>query len=156
MVIHQAPIPTILFRVPQEQDSNYNFAYEVNDYHSGDVKSQTESRRGDTVLGQYSLLQPDGVRRTVDYKADDLSGFRAIVNNDLESVNNKDDRSQPEKTNENQKQPSQDQQRIVNEQTNQQITVQNVESVVPLTRSFIIQTIPNSQERIISSIYHRR
>lgn len=31
------------------------------------------------VLGQYSLDDPDGTRRTVDYKADALSGFNAVV-----------------------------------------------------------------------------
>ncbi|KAF9415129.1 hypothetical protein HW555_007163 [Spodoptera exigua] len=44
-------------------------------------KASNESRRGDTVLGQYSLLQPDGIRRTVDYRADDHTGFQATVNN---------------------------------------------------------------------------
>lgn len=31
------------------------------------------------VKGQYSLLEPDGSIRTVDYAADDINGFNAIV-----------------------------------------------------------------------------
>lgn len=30
-------------------------------------------------LGQYSLVEPDGSLRTVDYAADDINGFNAIV-----------------------------------------------------------------------------
>nr|XP_047041580.1 cuticle protein 8-like [Helicoverpa zea] len=83
MLLHQPRIPFAGVQ-PSYYDSNpnYNFAYEVNDAHTGDIKSQHESRRGDTVLGQYSLLQPDGIRRTVDYRADDHTGFQATVNND--------------------------------------------------------------------------
>ena len=80
MVLHQPHAP-ILHGLQYDSNPNYNFAYEVNDAHTGDIKSQHESRRGDTVLGQYSLLQPDGVRRTVDYRADDHTGFLATVNN---------------------------------------------------------------------------
>lgn len=86
MVIHQAPIPVPLG--VQYHEPNYNFAYEVNDAHTGDIKNQHESRRGDTVLGQYSLVQPDGVRRTVDYRADEHAGFRATVNNENNQVHN--------------------------------------------------------------------
>lgn len=81
MILHRPQSPTLL-GLPYDSNPNYNFAYEVNDAHTGDIKSQHESRRGDTVLGQYSLLQPDGVRRTVDYRADDHTGFLATVNND--------------------------------------------------------------------------
>lgn len=80
-MLHQAPIP-ILLDLQYHAEPNYNFAYEVNDPSSGDIKNQHESRRGDAVLGQYSLIQPDGVRRTVEYRADDHSGFHATVNNE--------------------------------------------------------------------------
>lgn len=46
---------------------------------TGDVKSQHEYRDGDVVKGQYQLLEPDGSVRTVDYAADDINGFNAIV-----------------------------------------------------------------------------
>lgn len=46
---------------------------------TGDVKSQHETRDGDIVKGQYQLLEPDGSVRTVDYAADDINGFNAIV-----------------------------------------------------------------------------
>ncbi|XP_045512956.1 alpha-protein kinase 1-like [Pieris brassicae] len=78
--LHTAPVPIILepFR---EQPVSYDFSYHVNDAHTGDFKAQSEARRGDTVLGQYSLIQPDGVRRVVDYQANDLTGFLATVSN---------------------------------------------------------------------------
>ncbi|XP_038210885.1 cuticle protein 8-like [Zerene cesonia] len=57
----------------------YDFAYSVADPHTGDHKSQHESRDGDAVHGSYSLVQPDGSVRQVDYTADDHSGFNAVV-----------------------------------------------------------------------------
>lgn len=38
-----------------------------------------ESRSGDVVQGSYSLTDPDGTRRTVDYTADPVNGFNAVV-----------------------------------------------------------------------------
>lgn len=84
MILHQ-PVP-LLYSVDYHHTPNYNFAYEVNDAHTGDVKSQHEARRGDSVLGQYSLVQPDGVTRTVDYRADEHTGFQATVNNNVRTV----------------------------------------------------------------------
>ncbi|XP_060810522.1 larval cuticle protein A2B-like [Amyelois transitella] len=85
-VLHQ-PV-TLLYTVDNQNHHSpqYDFAYEVNDAHTGDIKSQHEARRGDTVLGQYSLVQPDGVTRTVDYRADDRTGFQATVNNDGNTI----------------------------------------------------------------------
>ncbi|XP_041977421.1 larval/pupal rigid cuticle protein 66-like, partial [Aricia agestis] len=63
--------------------ANYNsFSYGVSDPHTGDVKSQHETRLGDNVVGQYSLLESDGTRRTVDYAANAHSGFNAVVRKD--------------------------------------------------------------------------
>lgn len=57
----------------------YSFSYGVKDPHTGDIKSQAEERDGDVVKGQYSLVEPDGSVRTVDYNADDHNGFNAVV-----------------------------------------------------------------------------
>lgn len=57
----------------------YSFGYDVQDAITGDNKNQYEVRDGDVVRGQYSLNDPDGTRRIVDYSADSLSGFNAIV-----------------------------------------------------------------------------
>ncbi|CAH2075436.1 unnamed protein product, partial [Iphiclides podalirius] len=57
----------------------YAFTYGVADHSTGDVKSQHESRDGDVVKGQYSLVEPDGSIRTVDYTADPVHGFNAVV-----------------------------------------------------------------------------
>ncbi|XP_038210908.1 cuticle protein 19-like [Zerene cesonia] len=57
----------------------YAFNYGVADPSTGDVKSQHETRDGDVVKGQYSLVEPDGSIRTVDYTADSVHGFNALV-----------------------------------------------------------------------------
>ncbi|XP_063219903.1 cuticle protein 19-like [Bacillus rossius redtenbacheri] len=57
----------------------YEFKYGVHDPHTGDVKNQWESRDGDVVKGSYSLVEPDGSVRTVDYTADKHNGFNAVV-----------------------------------------------------------------------------
>ncbi|XP_055848244.1 larval cuticle protein A2B-like [Episyrphus balteatus] len=57
----------------------YQFSYGVNDAHTGDVKNQIETRDGDVVKGEYSLIDADGYKRTVHYSADDVHGFNAVV-----------------------------------------------------------------------------
>uniref|UniRef100_A0A1I8PHQ2 Uncharacterized protein n=1 Tax=Stomoxys calcitrans TaxID=35570 RepID=A0A1I8PHQ2_STOCA len=64
---------------PHDPHPKYNFAYDVQDAVSGDSKSQSESRDGDVVHGEYSLTDADGFRRTVKYTADDVNGFQAVV-----------------------------------------------------------------------------
>ncbi|XP_022124042.2 cuticle protein 19.8-like [Pieris rapae] len=64
-------------------DNDYtSFAYDVADPYTGDFKSQVETRSGGLVQGQYSLLDADGTKRTVDYTADDVNGFNAVVRKD--------------------------------------------------------------------------
>lgn len=62
-----------------EAPAHYNFQYSIHDGHSGDVKEQQEARAGDAVHGSYSLVQPDGVHRIVEYTADKEHGFNAVV-----------------------------------------------------------------------------
>uniref|UniRef100_A0A1B6D9W1 Cuticle protein 19 n=1 Tax=Clastoptera arizonana TaxID=38151 RepID=A0A1B6D9W1_9HEMI len=57
----------------------YSFKYGVHDEHTGDVKSAHETRDGDVVKGKYSLVEPDGSIRTVEYTADKHNGFQAVV-----------------------------------------------------------------------------
>ena len=57
----------------------YSYAYDIQDHLTGDSKSQHESRDGDVVQGSYSLVEPDGTRRTVEYTADPHNGFNAVV-----------------------------------------------------------------------------
>ncbi|XP_046392970.1 cuticle protein 7-like [Ischnura elegans] len=59
----------------------YSYSYAVADPATGDDKHQTEERDGDVVTGEYSLVQPDGVVRTVQYRADSERGFEAVVTN---------------------------------------------------------------------------
>ncbi|XP_065075101.1 larval cuticle protein A2B-like [Ochlerotatus camptorhynchus] len=67
--------------VSDEYDPNpqYSFSYGVSDGLTGDHKSQQESRQGDVVQGSYSLVDADGFKRTVEYTADPVHGFNAVV-----------------------------------------------------------------------------
>ncbi|CAG4941769.1 unnamed protein product [Parnassius apollo] len=89
-VVHATPIaPVALARaehIEENAPAHYEFSYSVEDPHTGDHKSQHESREGDVVKGEYSLLQPDGSVRRVEYSADDHSGFNAIVHNSAPSA----------------------------------------------------------------------
>jgi len=64
---------------PADAPPKYNFAYDVSDAYTGDYKTQTEVRDGDYVKGQYTVVEPDGTRRVVDYTADEQNGFNAVV-----------------------------------------------------------------------------
>lgn len=81
---HAAASPRAYYR-PAAGDEHaaapakYNFAYDVADAYTGDFKSQTEERDGDSVKGQYTVVEPDGTRRVVDYTADEQNGFNAVV-----------------------------------------------------------------------------
>ncbi|PZC79005.1 hypothetical protein B5X24_HaOG216956 [Helicoverpa armigera] len=76
-----APITTPAPVVPSSSASHakYEYKYEVSDHQTGDRKSHWESRDGDKVRGVYTLYEPDGALRTVEYTADALHGFNAVV-----------------------------------------------------------------------------
>lgn len=76
-----APLAVAAKLSDSEFDPNpqYSFAYDVQDTITGDSKSQIESRNGNLVQGQYSVVDPDGTRRVVDYTADPVNGFNAVV-----------------------------------------------------------------------------
>ncbi|XP_076243479.1 cuticle protein 19 [Calliopsis andreniformis] len=57
----------------------YSFNYGVLDGYTGDLKSAWEERDGDTVKGEYSIVEADGSIRRVTYTADDHNGFNAVV-----------------------------------------------------------------------------
>ncbi|KAL4112886.1 hypothetical protein QTP88_016605 [Uroleucon formosanum] len=64
---------------PAYAPAPYSFEYSVNDPHTYDVHSQSESSDGyGNVKGTYSLLEADGSTRVVDYTADSY-GFNAEV-----------------------------------------------------------------------------
>ncbi|XP_026740128.1 cuticle protein 8-like, partial [Trichoplusia ni] len=94
---HAAPAPAVYHAAPahvayhaapvvahaEDFDAHpkYEYNYSVADGHTGDNKSQQESRDGDVVKGSYSFHEADGSIRTVEYSADDHSGFNAVVHN---------------------------------------------------------------------------
>lgn len=73
--------PALIAKSGDDYDPNpqYSFSYDIHDGLTGDAKSQTETRDGDVVKGQYSLIEADGTRRIVDYTADPVNGFNAVV-----------------------------------------------------------------------------
>ncbi|XP_044258225.1 cuticle protein-like [Tribolium madens] len=75
-VAHAAPVA-----VSDEYDPHpqYSYGYDIQDGLTGDSKNQQETRDGDVVQGSYSLTDPDGTRRTVEYTADPINGFNAVV-----------------------------------------------------------------------------
>jgi hypothetical protein len=72
---------TVVKKIVDDYDYSpqYAFSYGINDALTGDQKSQHETREGDVVKGQYSLVDADGKLRTVDYTADPIHGFNAVV-----------------------------------------------------------------------------
>lgn len=86
-----APVAAPYAALPVKADyadahPQYAFAYTVQDNLTGDSKAQEETRDGGIVKGSYSLIEPDGVRRTVNYYADPINGFNAVVHRDLPAV----------------------------------------------------------------------
>ncbi|XP_049783123.1 cuticle protein 21-like isoform X3 [Schistocerca cancellata] len=65
-----------------DPNPQYSFSYSVSDALTGDAKQQQESRSGDVVEGSYSLVEPDGSVRTVQYTAAPGAGFNAVVSKD--------------------------------------------------------------------------
>lgn len=75
-----APVAAYHHHAPEPYaHPKYSFEYSVADHHTGDAKSQHETRDGDVVKGSYTLIEPDGSKRTVEYTADDHHGFNAVV-----------------------------------------------------------------------------
>lgn len=68
-----------MYICPIQSYPKYAFNYGVHDPHTGDIKQQYEERDGDVVKGSYSLVEPDGSIRIVEYTADDHNGFNAVV-----------------------------------------------------------------------------
>lgn len=68
-----------LLYCPHQSYPAYRFEYGVHDPQTGDIKKQYEERDGDTVRGYYSLVEPDGSIRLVEYTADSKNGFQAVV-----------------------------------------------------------------------------
>ncbi|CAH2230509.1 jg18611 [Pararge aegeria aegeria] len=78
-IVHAAPYVHAAPIAIAHSHPKYDFAYSVADPHTGDHKSQHESRDGGSVHGSYSLVEPDGSVRKVEYTADDHNGFNAVV-----------------------------------------------------------------------------
>ncbi|KAJ8945656.1 hypothetical protein NQ318_012374 [Aromia moschata] len=58
---------------------SYNFDYGVDNPQTNDYKSHYERREGDHVVGAYEVMEADGTKRVVKYKAGPGTGFEATV-----------------------------------------------------------------------------
>ncbi|ODM95896.1 Cuticle protein 19.8 [Orchesella cincta] len=65
-VAYAQPIAKAVAVAPEPYDPHpqYNYGYSVSDALTGDSKTAHETRDGDVVQGQYSLVEPDGSIRT--------------------------------------------------------------------------------------------
>lgn len=80
LVICAVPaVLSIIVKDPPATGLEYKYSYNIDDPSTGDSKSQHEVRHGDVVSGSYSVVDPDGTKRTVDYTADPKKGFNAVV-----------------------------------------------------------------------------
>lgn len=78
-------VPVARLIKPEFADAHpqYAFSYAVQDGLTGDSKGQEEVREGGIVKGSYRLIEPDGTRRIVNYYADPVNGFNAVVHREL-------------------------------------------------------------------------
>ncbi|KAG5883893.1 hypothetical protein JTB14_007781 [Gonioctena quinquepunctata] len=74
-----APVAKTVVAEEYDPHPQYNYAYDIQDALTGDSKNQQEVRDGDVVQGSYSLNDADGYRRIVEYTADPIHGFNAVV-----------------------------------------------------------------------------
>ncbi|RZF32078.1 hypothetical protein LSTR_LSTR013882 [Laodelphax striatellus] len=78
--------PAVVAPEPYDPHPQYSYSYAVQDPVTGDTKQQQESRDGDVVQGSYSLVEADGSLRTVEYTADPVNGFNAVVSNSATGI----------------------------------------------------------------------
>lgn len=81
-LVRAAPV-AVAAKLEADSYPQYQYAYNVQDSLTGDSKTQEETRDGDIVKGSYSLIEPDGSRRTVNYYSDPVNGFNAVVQKDV-------------------------------------------------------------------------
>jgi hypothetical protein len=86
--VHAAPVAVAKTVIADDYDPNpqYSYGYSIQDGLTGDAKGHQETRSGDVVQGQYSLVEPDGAVRTVTYTADPVNGFNAVVDRQAPAV----------------------------------------------------------------------
>ncbi|XP_025830230.1 histidine-rich glycoprotein-like [Agrilus planipennis] len=81
---HEAAVAQESHKHEPTHEPHYEFGYTVHDPHTHDIKSQKEERYKDHVKGEYTLVEPDGHKRIVEYTADKHSGFNAHVRREHE------------------------------------------------------------------------
>lgn len=78
-VVPVAPVAPLAAVARLDPLPQYSYGYDVQDALTGDYKGHQEHRNGDLVTGSYTVVDPDGTRRIVDYAADPINGFNAVV-----------------------------------------------------------------------------
>lgn len=85
-IVAAAPVVARAANLEVDAYPQYQYAYNVNDVLTGDNKAQEEIRDGDVVKGYYSLVEADGSIRKVNYYADPINGFNAVVSKSFPGV----------------------------------------------------------------------
>lgn len=62
-----------------QQNSSYQFGFDVKDDEFTNYQNRKEVRDGSVIKGSYSVVDSDGFIRTVKYTADPKEGFKAEV-----------------------------------------------------------------------------
>lgn len=73
------PIRFCRYPTTEQAKPDYSFAYGVENPNTGDSHGHSETREGSVVTGEYSVMEPGGVLRRVQYTSDPKNGFRASV-----------------------------------------------------------------------------
>lgn len=79
-IVKKAPEVEIVKNTENSKTSvEYDYNYAVHDENTNDIKQHHEKAHNGAIVGQYSLMDADGYLRIVDYTADDVNGFKAVV-----------------------------------------------------------------------------
>ncbi|XP_071441838.1 larval cuticle protein A3A-like [Hetaerina americana] len=78
-VVAAPAIAKVAVDTDYDPNPHYSYSYDIQDALTGDSKGQSETRDGDVVHGSYNLVEADGTRRIVEYTADPVNGFNAVV-----------------------------------------------------------------------------
>ena len=86
-VAEKAPQSEMVKSIENTKTSiEYDYNYSVHDENTNDIKQHHEKALNGAIVGQYSLMDADGYRRIVDYTADDINGFQAVVRREFVEV----------------------------------------------------------------------
>jgi len=82
--VYSVPVIPAPLAGPNEPNPSYAYSYDIKSADTYDQKTHSESRSNNVTTGSFSVIQPDGIKRTHTYTADPVNGF--VVKVDYERV----------------------------------------------------------------------